>query len=157
MGSKKKWIDKAQENLQECSRELSALFTPLLDSNGIVDLNEIENQSGMAYSMALLLGKLLLLENDKDLRRFGADDVVPLKIEISENQRLAYWGQIYWLALPEDHRCHRSYQDPFYALFEVTDDQLEIKELSFGDLDRTDLDSDQWVEQKMNWMYEMYT
>ncbi|WP_106794314.1 hypothetical protein [Aquimarina sp. Aq78] len=93
--------------------------------------------------------------NDKNNLSFGADDVIAIQLEIENNDSLKYWGKINWLSKPNDHECHRSYQDPFYGTFKLENNQLEIVKAMFGDYDKNDLDGQYWIESEMNWMYDL--
>ncbi|MEM7424824.1 MAG: hypothetical protein AAF441_01925 [Pseudomonadota bacterium] len=154
MGYKKKWTDNANESLIELLHKFSAITHPLFANNGIVDLSNLEKKSDLEYILALVLNSKLASSKDKNGRRFGADDVIALKLEIEGNRFLKFWGKINWLSKPKDHKCFRSYQDPFYGLFRFENNQFEIVQAMFGDYDKNDLDGQYWIETEMNWMYE---
>ncbi|WP_299190504.1 hypothetical protein [uncultured Aquimarina sp.] len=155
MGNKKKWTDNADQNVIELLTKISSIIIPLFNKNGIIELSKLDRKSDLEYLTALLLNSKFMSAENKNERNFGADDVIILKLEIEKNKFLKYWGKINWLSKPNDHECYKSYQDPFYGLFKIDNDQIVFVEAMFGDYDRNDLDGQYWIESDMNWMYEL--
>lgn len=144
----------ADKNFKALLDSIFELTYPLFERNGVLELSSFESKSDLEYFLALLLNTQFVTSENKRERSFGADDVVALKIEIEKNKLLRYWGKINWLSKPTDHKCHRSYQDPFYGLFELNNNRIELVEATFGDYDKNDLDTAYWIESEMNWMYD---
>jgi hypothetical protein len=155
MGYKKKWNGNADENLLKHLKKVGEIINPLFGNNGQVDLTNLERKGDLEYLLALILNCKFVSSEDKNERSFGADDVIALKLEIEGNKYLKYWGKINWLSKPNDHECFKSYQDPFYGLFKLDNNQIEIVEAMFGDYDKNDLDGRYWIENEMNWMYDI--
>ena len=155
MGYKKKWKDKADGNLLEYLDKVSEIINPLFSNNGEVDLSNLDKKSDLEYLLALILNSKFASSEDKNRRSFGADDVIALQLEVENNKFLKYWGKINWLSKPNDHECHKSYQDPFYGLFKLDNNRTEIVEAMFGDYEKKDLDGRYWIESEMNWMYDL--
>lgn len=155
MGYKKKWNDNADENLLKHLKKVGEIINPLFENNGQVDLANLERKGDLEYLLALILNCKFVSSEDKNERSFGVDDVIALKLEIEANKYLKYWGKINWLSKPNDHECFKSYQDPFYGLFKLDNNQIEIVEAMFGDYDKNDLDGQCWIENEMNWMYDI--
>lgn len=154
MGNKQKWRNESNENLIEILDKISEIISPLFNNNGQIDLANFEKKSDLAYLLALALNSKFAASEDKITRSFGADHVIALKLEVKENKFLTYWGKINWLSKPTHHECFKSYQDPFYALFTLENNQVDILEAMFGDYDKNDLDSQYWMTSDMNWMYD---
>jgi len=155
MGNKQKWHDESDENLIEILDKMSEIISPLFKNNGQVDLANLEKKSDLAYLLALAINSKFEASEDKISRSFGADNVIALKLEVKENKFLTYWGKINWLSTPNHHECFKSYQDPFYALFTLENNQVDILEAMFGDYDKNDLDGQHWIASDMNWMYDL--
>ena len=155
MGSKKKWKDNVDENLLKHLSKVSKILIPLFKNNGKVDLLNLDKKSDLEYLLALILNCRFVSSEDKNGRSFGADDVIAVQLEVENNEFLKYWGKINWLSKPNDHECHKSYQDPFYGLFKLENNHIEIVETMFGDYDKRDLDGQYWIESEMNWMYDV--
>lgn len=155
MKHKKKWITNANESLQNHLKEIGKIINPLFENNGVVDLTKFEKKGNLEDLIALTLNCKFVLSEDKNDRRFGVDDVIALKLEVEENRYIKYWGKIYWLSKPNDHECFKSYQDPFYGLFKLENNQIVIEEAMFGDYNKNDLDGQYWIESEMNWMYDI--
>ncbi len=155
MGYKKRWDDNADENLLKHLKKVGKIINPLFDNNGEVDLTNLERKGDLEYLLALILNCKFVSSEDKKERGFGADDVIALKLEIEGNKYLKYWGKINWLSKPNDYKCFKSYQDPFYGLFKLDNNQIEIVKAMFGDYDNNDLDGQYWIENEMNWMYDI--
>lgn len=155
MGNKQKWRNESNENLVEILDKMGEIIFPLFKNNGQVDLANFEKKSDLAYVLALALNTKFEASDDKITRSFGADNVIALKLEVKENKFLTYWGKINWLSTPNHHECFKSYQDPFYALFKYENNQVDIVEAMFGDYDKNDLDSQNWMTSDMNWMYDL--
>jgi len=155
MGIKKKWKDNADENVAIYLESIAEIMRPCFKINGTTKGDGLTQYKDIAYVLALLLNcRFIASENDQDIG-FGADDVIPVKIEIEEHKRMKYWGKIYWLSLPKGHESFRSFQDPFYGEFELTKKGLEIVKMMFGDYDKTDLDNEIWVNKEIDWMYDV--
>lgn len=153
MGYKSRKNDSDDAFSPQLIDKLRKIMNPLFDQYGIIDLHSFEGRSDLEYVLALLLNSIFMNSKDKNYRRFGADDVVALKIEVEKNIYLKYWGKINWLAKPKEHQCHRSFQDPFYGFFKIENEQLKLIEIKFGDYDLNDLDGDYWITTEMNWIY----
>lgn len=148
MGFKKKWLKNADENVQNTLLKLYDFSKSYFNQDGGLNLSEIENIGDLEHCLGLLLNALLA-----DEKGFGADFVIAIKIEVIEKKTLKYWGEIHWLMYPENHLCHRNFQDPFYGEFNLINKHLEIAEIKFGDNSNVDLDSLSWIETNMDWMY----
>ena len=155
MGYKKKWKDNAEQNLHKHLSKVSEIMNPLFVNNGEVDLTNFKKKGDLEYLLALVLNCKFVSSEDKNERSFGADDVIALRLEVENNKLLKYWGKINWLSLPNDHDCYKSYQDPFYGLFKLDNNRIEIVEAMFGDYDKNDLDGQHWIDSEMNWMYDL--
>ncbi|GAA3523488.1 hypothetical protein GCM10022393_42940 [Aquimarina addita] len=155
MGLKAKYKNESKNDLIEYLNNILNIIKPLFNKNGIVDLSKVSKKADLEFILALLLNSKFISSEDKNGRSFGADDVIALKLEIEGNRYLKYWGRINWLSKPNDHECHKSYQDPFYGLFELKNNRLELNEAMFGDYDKNDLDGNHWIESYMNWMYDI--
>lgn len=154
MGLKSKWIKNSKEQLISHLLKLENIFSPHYQSNGELSFSD-EDSSDMAYLLALIMNCYLVSNEDKYFRSFGADDVYPVKISSDGQSIVNYWGCINWLATPNDHVCYRSFKDPFYAEFRISDDGLLILNCVFGDYDKTDLESIWWNSNSINWMYDL--
>ncbi|MFK7972439.1 MAG: hypothetical protein AB8F95_18865 [Bacteroidia bacterium] len=144
-----------QRRLAEFITKTTAIIRPLLLQNGPIDVAKIDDKDGLAYLVAVILNYRFASSDDKRNRSFGADDVVAVKLEVEQNAYLKYWGKISWLSTPKDHQCHRSFQDPFYGVFKLHDDNIELTEAVFGDYDQTDLSGDLWIDNTIDWMYDV--
>lgn len=153
MRNKKKWQDIADDNLLNHIDKVSKIVNPLFENNGKVNLTSLDKRSDLEHLMALILNCKFTSSEDKNGRSFGVDIVTALQLEVENNQILKYWGKINWLSKPNDHECHQSYQDPFYGLLKLENNQLELVQAMFGDYDSNDLDGKYWISSEMNWMY----
>lgn len=155
MGYKKKWNDTSSERLTEHLEQVYEITKPLFQKNGRITLPSLDNIGNLEYRLALILNCKFASSDDKNDRRFGADDVIAIQLEIENNDLLKYWGKINWLSKPNNHICHNAYQDPFFGIFKLESNQISIVKAMFGDYDKTDLDGQNWVESKVNWMYDL--
>ncbi|MFS4445588.1 hypothetical protein [Maribacter sp. 2307UL18-2] len=155
MGYKKKWTDQADGKLLALYEEIGEIINPLFIKNGEVDLSKLHKKGNLEYLLALLLNSKFVSSENKNVRSFGADDVIALKLEVEKNSVLKYWGKINWLSKPNGHKCFRWYQDPFYGLFKLENNKLKLVKGMFGDYDKNDLDGQYWIASEMNWMYDL--
>ena len=155
MGYKKKWKDNSDENLLKYLKKVNEIINPLFENNGTIDLSNLDRKNDLEYLLALILNCKFVSNEDKNIRSFGADDVIVLQLEVENNKFLKYWGKINWLSKPNEHECFKSYQDPFFALFKLDNNDIEIVETMFGDYDKNDLDGQYWIESDMDWKYEI--
>ena len=157
MGLKKKWIENAKVDSSSHLESITEILKPFFSQNGTVDLGKIENQiEDLSVLFAFLSNSQLLLSNNKELRQFGADDIMPIQIQIEMNSILKYWGKIYWLSIPKNHKTYRSQlKDPFYCELELSNGSLKIKQMLFGDYDASNLDSVTWIKENIEWMFEI--
>ena len=149
---KRRIKEKIEASRTDILERLEQRFKPVLALNGKVNINTLDDF--VPYLLAILLNVDFYHNENKEMRSFGADDVMPSQIEISNN-RIAYWGIIYWLSTPKDYKCYNGFQDPFYAVFEFSENEIEIKEMYFGDHDNNKLHSPNWTQIKIDWMYEL--
>jgi hypothetical protein len=155
MGYKKKWENNTEEKLIELLYKINNIVKPLFQKNGRINITNLDGKSDLEYLLALMLNCKFVSSKDKNSRRFGADDIIAIRLEIENNNLLKYWGKINWLSKPNNHECYRSYQDPFYGTFKLENNQLMIVKAMFGDYDKNDLDGQYWIDTEMNWMYDL--
>ena len=124
MGYKKKRENKTDEYLEKIKELIKALSL----QNGFVDVTKDDKKADLAYVLALLLNQYFASCEDKEIRNFGADRVRLVKLQAKEKNFLCYWGIINWLSTPKEHKCYRSFRDPFYALFQLENEQLQLIE-----------------------------
>ncbi|MFC4632459.1 hypothetical protein ACFO3O_00960 [Dokdonia ponticola] len=155
MGYKKKWLDNADEDLLKYLDKVSDIISPLFKNNGKVDLLNLEKKHDLELLLGLILNCNFASNGGGNSLSFGADYVIAIQIEVENNKYLNYWGKINWLSMPNGHECHNSYQDPFYVLFKLENNHIDIVDSMFGDYDKTDLDSQQWIYSEINWMYDL--
>lgn len=149
MGNKYKKYD-----LTEHLGVLEELFEPVIGIEGEVDLNSFENQGLVAHLLAVMLNVYFMSGKERELGGFGADDIYPIRITV-EQSFIEYWGKISWLSTPKNHQCYRSFLDPFYGRFELTEEGLVIYEIFFGDYSKKDVETDWWVQTTIDWIYEI--
>lgn len=149
MGQKSRPYD-ISENLER----LQQLLAPIKNINGEVDLTSLKEKGAIAFMLAITLNAYFTSGPEKELSGFGADDVIPVRIEVKGNT-IEYWGRISWLSQPKDHESFKSYLDPFYGVFEWPEEELKITQVLFGDYANTDLEIDSWTATEMDWMYEI--
>lgn len=145
----------SRNNLIEYQDKLRTILKPLLKEKGSVDLSNFDKKNDLEYLLALVLNQNLSSSEEKDSRSFGADTISAIQIEITDNEYLKYWGKINWLSKPNAHKCYKEYQDPFYGVFKVKNDQFEIVKGMFGTYDKIDLDGDYWIASEIHWMYDV--
>lgn len=150
MEFKKKWKDNAEDILLELLDKVHEIISPVFAHNGKVDLLSLDKKGDLGFLVSLILNNKLGCSIN-----FGADHISIIQLEVEDNKFLKYWGKINWLSIPSNHECHNSYQDPFYGLFKLEDDHLELIEAMFGDYDKKDLDNQYWIFSEMNWMYDL--
>ena len=155
MGYKKKWIDTAEERERGYLDDIQDIIGPLFDKNGRVDLTMLDPKGDLAFFLAVILNAQIASSEDKHALNFGADDIVPLRLEIENNSILKYWGLSYCRSIPKDHACEGGYRDPFYGEFKLEHDQLSLVRGMLGDYEKKDLDSQAWIDSDMDWMYEL--
>ena len=148
-------IDTMNEDSMKHWKKLSELLIPLFKGNGIVSLSIVDNKSDLEYLLALVLNQELTASDDKELFNFGADDIVLVKLEVINNTSLKYWGKINWLSKPKNHNCYKSFQDPFFGLFKLEGNHVQLAQAMFGDYDQNDLDENNLIRSDINWMYEL--
>lgn len=154
MGYKKKWIDRAEDESLNYLNRISEIIRPLFETNGKIDVLNLAKKHDLECFLGLLLNCDFASSVGNSLS-FGADYVIVIHIEVENNKFLNFWGKINWLSIPSGHECHNSCQDPFYALFKLENDQIELVEAMFGDYEKNDLDSRSWIYSEMNWMYDL--
>ncbi|MBW1297811.1 hypothetical protein [Aquimarina litoralis] len=130
------------------------IMEPYFQENGKIDMHHFEQKKDVSYLLALMINCEFVLDTNTEISNFGADDIIPVRLEIEDNTVLKYWGKINWLSKPSEHQCHRSFQDPFYGEFTFDHQELKIEKMLFGSYDQTDLDGSYWVDAEVNWMYE---
>lgn len=130
---------------------------PIIRQGLTLEILNLKQQNDLAVWLAFLINHKFCNCEEKYYRSFGADDVIPLKILVNEKSIIQYWGKIYWLSIPKNYECFRGYQDPFYGEFKISDQELEIIEILFGNYAKTDLDDMTWINRPdtIEWMHEL--
>tara|TARA_Y100000768_G_C23727096_1_gene563053 strand:- start:46 stop:489 length:444 start_codon:yes stop_codon:yes gene_type:complete len=135
-------------------KQFKEIIAPLFEQNGSINSIHLAQKEKLEYFMALLLNRAIATSSNPNDQSFGADYIVVSKLVVENNAQLHYWGKIYWLSAPKTHRCHRGFQDPFYCLISFKNESVEISNGTFGDYSFSDLDSDLWMENNIDWMYD---
>lgn len=156
MGVKTK-REKSEEEVQRYLTGIYEIVAPILGQGISLELLNLDQQRHLAVWLAFLMNNKFYNCEEKYYRSFGADDIIPLKILVFQKDIIKYWGKIYWLSTPNNHECFRDYQDPFYGAFKISNQQLEIIEILFGDYAKTDLEDITWVNRidDIEWMHEL--
>ena len=148
---KLKWKKTAKTRFKEYLIDIRKTLDPFMELNGIIKLPvDIENE--IAYLLAMTINCEFTLSNN-EIAQFGADDIMPIQI-IKENNRLNYFGKIFWLSTPKNHKCF-NFQDPFYGEFEIINDTLQVIIMKFANFEIIDLHNKNWINNEVDWMYEI--
>ena len=155
MGLKKKWIVSAEYERNRYVQWIAKIIKPMLLNNFEISFTDNEFDEDLPELLARMLNCEMLLDEDKEIRQFGADDTLPIKLKINKDKSIELWGKIYWLATPSNHKTYRNQlKDPFYCKMIFIKDELHIKQMLFGDFEANDIEVNSWVANEINWIYE---
>lgn len=154
VGVKNIWRKNTNERLAKYLEDVKQIIEPYFQVNGKINMSNFEEKNDLSHLLALIINCEFIADDSKEISSFGADDIIPLQLEIVDHTRLKYWGKISWLTKPKEHLCYRSFQDPFYCELKSNHQELVIEKMMFGNYDKIDLDGLYWIGAEVNWMYE---
>ncbi|WP_299245384.1 hypothetical protein [uncultured Aquimarina sp.] len=156
MGINKEWKNKeaAEGRLEYLTKMLNESLSPYFKFDGKLDLSTINPTVNNGDTLARILNSTLILTEDEQDSYFGADSVTALQVIIENNKLMKFWGRIFWLSIPSNHQSYKPAYDPFYGEFQLTEREIQVLEMKFGDYNRTNLEKVWWFDMELDWMYE---